>query len=105
MQQADVVWQPEPSAELMPARAVEFQDRMRAGGDERADRGQVQVHRIRVGIWQHQPGTDAARWADGTKDVGPIVTTVTWRDRAAALLGPDVGQAALLADTGFVLQP
>ncbi len=84
---------------MMPTRAVEFQDRMRAGGDEGADRGQVQVHRVRVGIRQHQPGADAARRADGTEDIGLIVTTIAWRGRAAALLGPDIGQAALLADT------
>ncbi len=93
-------------------RRVDVSQRRRVPGP-RARRGatsalivaRCKVHRVRVGIRQHQPGADAARRADGAEDVGPVATKVTWCGRAAALLGLDLSQAALLADTGFVLQP
>ena len=54
MQQADVVRHLQPSAKLMPTGAVEFQDSVRTRGNELADRGQMQVHRISVGVGQNQ---------------------------------------------------
>lgn len=35
----------------------------------------------------------------------PLVAAVAWRDRATALLRPDIGPATLLADTRLILQP
>jgi hypothetical protein len=56
-----------------------------------------------VDIRQDQRRTDAAGEADGAEDVGPLVALVSWLAWAAAFLRPDVSQAALLANAGFVL--
>jgi hypothetical protein len=49
---------------------------MCAGRYLTADFGQMQVHRRRVDVWQHQRGTDAARGTNRAEDVGPIVTLI-----------------------------
>ena len=65
----------------------------------------MQVHRFGVDLGQHQGGTDPARGADRAEQIGPLVALIARRPRAAALLSPDVGQAALLTDPRFVLPP
>jgi hypothetical protein len=104
-QQADVARQPEFAAKLVPARAVQRDDGVRAGDDVRADFCQVKVHRLGVDRRQHESGADATRGADGAKQIGPVVSLVARCAGTATLVGPDVGQAALLADAGFVLPP
>ena len=89
----------------MPPGAIERQHTMRTRTDRPADLGQMQVHRFGVDERQHEPGADAAFWADRTEQIGPSVSLITRRSRAAALVSPDVGQATLLADTGFILPP
>ncbi len=58
-----------------------------------------------VDRWQHESRANATRRADGAEQVGPGVALVARCARTAAAVGPDVGQAALLADPGFVLPP
>ena len=55
----------------MPARTVEGDDGMRAGCDLGTDLGQMQVHRVAVGMRYHQSGADAAGRAGGAEQVGP----------------------------------
>ncbi len=86
----------------MPASAIQGQQTVRTRTDRPADLGQVQVHRFGVHERQNETCTDAALGADGAKQIGPGVALVTRSPRAAALVGPDIGQAALLADTGFI---
>ena len=58
-----------------------------------------------VGLWQDQSSAAVARRTDGTKDIGPFVTLIAQRRWTAAPPGPDIGQRALLADSGFILPP
>jgi hypothetical protein len=99
------VRQPEFAANLVPARAIQGDDGMRAGGDLCADLRKVQVHRFGIDRRQHEGRADAPRGTDGPEQVGPVVPLIAWRAGTAALFCPDIGQAALLADTGFVLPP
>jgi hypothetical protein len=65
----------------------------------------MQVHGVDIGVRQHEPGADASRRADRAEQICPLVTLIAWRSRTAATLGPDAGQAALLANSRFVLPP
>jgi hypothetical protein len=78
---------------------------MRAGCDLRADLREMQVHRLDVDVWQDQCRTNPAGGTDGAKDVGPFVSLISRLAGATARLRPDISQAALLADPGFVLPP
>ena len=78
---------------------------MRAGRDLAADFGQMQVHRLGVDSGQYESSPYPAGGADGAEQIGPVVTLVAGSARSAALGCPDVGQAALLADPGFILPP
>src|ERR1700756_320601 len=89
----------------MPASAVERDHGMRAGGDLRADLREMQGHRLDVDVGQDQRRPNPTGGTDGTKDVGPFVSLIARLAGTAAGLRPDIGQAALLADPGFVLPP
>jgi hypothetical protein len=71
----------------------------------RTDLGQVQVHCRDVDAWQHEGRADAACGTDRTEWIGGGVALIVRCARAAAALGPDIGQAALLADARFILPP
>jgi hypothetical protein len=70
-----------------------------------ADFRQMQVHGLGVDLGQDQADADATRGANRAEDIGPIIALIARRAWAAAALGPDVGQAALLADPGLILPP
>ena len=70
-----------------------------------ADFRQMQVHGFGVDLGQDQTDADTAGRTDRAKNVGPIVALIARRARPTAPLGPNVSQAALLADAGFVLPP
>ena len=105
VQQAEVIRQVQPTAELMPAGAIQHDDSMRTRRDPAADLGEMQVHGFGIGLRQHQSRANTARRTNGAEDVGPVVALIARCGRPAALPGPDMRQAALLADTGFVLPP
>ncbi len=88
-----------------PAGAIDYQYGACALRHPRADLAQVQAHRIGVGVWQNQRCADVARGTDRTEDIGPLIALVATRRRAASTLGPNVGQAALLANPRFILPP
>src|SRR5215213_10536379 len=104
-QQADVVWHAQLAAAPVPARAVEGDHGMCAGGDPAADFGEVQRHGRAVGHGRHETSTNAAGGTDRAEQVGRVVALVARRWRAAALVGPNAGQGALLADSCLVLPP
>jgi hypothetical protein len=82
----------------MPSGAVQHENRVRAPGDGPGYLGEVGIHRLRVGMGHDQRSGGTAFGADGTEDVGPFVAGVARRAWAAASVGPDAGQRALLAD-------
>jgi len=89
----------------MPACAIECDDGVRARGDLGADLDKMQVHCLGVDRRQHERGADTAGGTDSAEQVSPVVSLVARRAGSAAFVGPDVGQAALLADASFVLPP
>jgi hypothetical protein len=102
-QQCDVVWNVQSIAGLVPSSAIELHDGKAARLHKATDLCQVQVHCFDVHCGQNQGGANVSGRADGTEDVGPFITLVARRTGAASPLGPNVGQAALLADPGLVL--
>ena len=78
---------------------------MGTGGHGAGDLGQVRVHRRRVDEGQDQPCRDAARRADRTEHICPLVAGVAGRAGSGAAPGPDAGEGALLANAGFILEP
>ena len=105
MQQTDIVRQAQDPAKLMPACAIQQHDGMCTWCDVTTDLDQMQVHRLGIGFRQDKGGADAAGWADGAKNVGPVVALIARCGRPRPLFAPDVGQAALLADARFILPP
>ena len=59
MQQADVVGQVQEAAKPMPPGAIQQHDGMGARCDVAADFDQMQVHRLGIGLGQHQGRADA----------------------------------------------
>lgn len=90
-QQGDVV-RPDDVAREMPPGPIEQQGGVLAGGDHRADLGEVKVHRGGVAEGQDQ---------DGTEDVDRGVTLVLRCGGPSPATCPPPGDAALLADAGF----
>lgn len=105
VQEADVVGDVQSAAGLMPACAVEHDDRMVAGPDVTADLGEVEVHGLAIRVGQDERGADVARGTDRPEQISPIVALIARGPRPAAALGPNAGQRALLTDAGFVLPP
>lgn len=105
MKEADVFWDPQLAACLMPSGSVKEQDGVTAGRHLAADLLEMQVHRFGIGIRQDQSRADIATRTDSAEYVGPLTTLVARRGRAAAALGPNAGQRALLANPGFILPP
>lgn len=79
---------------------------MGIGRDLAGDFGQVQAHGLGADLL-HGQGCGAATGggADRSEQPGGAMAAVPWRRWAAASLGPDIGQRALLADPGFILEP
>ena len=57
-----------------------------------------------VGVWQHQSGADVARGTDRAEDIGLLVA-LRGVPPGGPPLGPNVSQAALLANPRFILPP
>ena len=89
----------------MPPGAVQRQYGKGTRGDPPANFLQMPVHRVDIGVRQHEPSAHPACWANGAEQIGPFVTLIAQRRGAAATLGPNAGQTALLTNTGFVLPP
>jgi hypothetical protein len=62
-------------------------------------------HGVDIGVPQHEPGADTARWTDSTEQIGRLVALIAWRSRSSAAFRPDAGQAALLTNPRFILPP
>ncbi len=105
MEQANIVRHHQPIAQLVPSSTVQRQHREGPLVHLGADFLQMQVHGVDIGVRQHQPCTDASRWADSAERIGPFVTLIAWHSGPGTTLCPDAGQAALLTNPRFVLPP
>ena len=63
------------------------------------------LHGLGVAAGQNEGGTDPARGADGTEDVGRFRSLVLGCRGPRAAPGPAAGDLVFLADPGFVLKP
>ena len=97
--------QAQPAAGLVPACAIQDDDGMGARGDVATDLGEMQVHRLGVGIGQDKGCCCAACGTNGTEQISPVVALVARCGGSGAAFGPDPGQCALLPDAGFILPP
>ena len=104
-EQADVAGDFQTSSGLVPARPVQRDDGMGPRRDAAADLGKVQVHRLDVGAGEHEGGPDAPRGAYRTEQIGRGAALIPVCAGTAALVGPDIGQASLLANARFILPP
>lgn len=89
----------------VPSRAVDDDDGMRSRCDMQADLLQVAVHGFGADAGGDDGGTQVAGGADGTKDVGGLVSLIAPHPWPCAALGPDTGQGSFLADPRLVLEP
>jgi hypothetical protein len=89
----------------VPTSAIEQQDGVGALRDGLADLVEVKLHGLGVGIGHGERGADTARWADGAKQIGVLITLVGWLTRSGSPLGPLANQAVLLSDARLVLEP
>ena len=104
-QQADIVWHAQSPAALMPAGAIERDHGVGAGADVGADLGEMQAHRLAVDLGQDQADAEIARRTDGAEEIGRCMALIARHGGAGPLAGPEIGQAALLADAGLILPP
>lgn len=102
-QQVDVIRHDQRATTLMLSCPVEGEHGMDVGRHASVDLLQMQVHYWGVDARQDQGSSHAARGADGSEQIGPVIALVAWCAGTAFLIGPNVGQTALLADAGLVL--
>jgi hypothetical protein len=89
----------------MLAGTVTDEHGMCAGRHLSADLGQVLGYRLAADAGHDDGGADRTFGADRAEQVGGVVTVVANCRRAGTSRRPDVGDATLLTDPGFVLEP
>ncbi len=99
MKEADVFWDPQLAACLMPSGSVKEQDGVTAGRHLAADLLEMQVHRF--GIRQDQSRADIATRTDSAEYVGPLTTLVARRRPGGCRARPKRGSACLAGQPGL----
>ena len=89
----------------VPAGAVSNHGGVDLGGECGADFIEVQLHHGGIGARQNQAHGTVAGGAEGTEDIGVLVTRIKGHRRPRAFGSPAVGTAAFLPDAGFILAP
>jgi hypothetical protein len=89
----------------VPASLIDQEDSVGAGGNDRGDLREVQVHRLGIAGRQDQGRALAFLWADGAEDVGRGGPLITGSAGAGATLCPSAGDLVLLADTSLICEP
>ena len=100
----DVWWHHEVMRQ-MPSRLVDEQHGMGAGRDSGRDLCQMQAHRLRVAVRQHEGRTFAFAWTDRAKDIGRGRALILRGRRPGSLSGPAARDLVLLPNSGFVSEP
>ena len=78
---------------------------MRAGRNGAADRVEMRLHGLGVGLWHDEGHAGVSAGTDGAEHVGVFVALILGLARSRAGLGPLVDKAILLANTHLVLEP
>ena len=89
----------------VPSGSVHEQCGYCAGRDGSANFIEMLLHGVCIGEGHHQTGADATRGADGSKQIGVLVTLVLWLAGPRSFLRPLVNDAILLTNPGFILPP
>lgn len=96
---------PEVCARRLRARTIEYRRSKHSAVGMSCDLGQVDAHRLAADEGHDDGGTHRARWADCAEQVGAVMPIVAHRGGTRAAWRPQIGQRALLAHAGFVLEP
>jgi hypothetical protein len=79
LEQTDIAWEAQLFASLVPSGSIKEQDGVTALRHLAADLLEMQVHRLGVGIRQHQSRADIATRADSAEYVGPFAALIARR--------------------------
>jgi hypothetical protein len=79
LEQTDIAWDAQLFASLVPSGSIKEQDGVTALRHLGADLLEMQVHRLGVGIRQHQSRADIATRADSAEYVGPFAALIARR--------------------------
>ena len=88
----------------VPAGAVEDEDPVHVLADRRGEPIEELLHRLGVGVRQHEREGIIGAGLDDGEDVSEREALVAQAWRALPSLPPDPAHAALLADTGLILE-
>ena len=88
----------------VPAGLVEDQGDVLVVADRRGELIEELLHRLGIGVRQHEREGIVGAGLDGCEDVGEREALVAQARRALASLPPDAADAALLSDAGLVLE-
>ena len=88
----------------MPSGLVEDQDDVLVLADRCGELIEELLHRLGVGVRQHEREGVVGSWLDGCEDVGEREALVAEPRRTLASPPPDVARAPLLPDAGLVLE-
>ena len=89
----------------MPSRLVDEQHGMGAGRDNGCDLCQMQAHRLRIAVRQHEGRIFAFAWTDRAKDIGRGCALILRGRRPGPSSGPATRDLVLLPNPGFVSEP
>src|SRR5438270_9773696 len=88
----------------MPSGLVEDQDDVLVLADRCGELIKELLHRLGVGVWQHEREGVVGAGLDRRENVGESEALVAQAWRTLAALPPDAAHATLLADAGLVLE-
>ena len=89
----------------MPTGLIEQQHRVTAGRHFGGYGGELEVHRLGVAPWQHQPDGFPLRRTDGTENIDRCGAEVPGSRGPRAAFGPAARDFVLLPDAGLVAEP
>ena len=89
----------------VPSSLVEDQQRMCAGSNATANRVEVGLHGLGVGLRHDEGDAGVAARTDGAEHIGVLVALILGLARPRSLSGPLIDEAVLLTDPHLVLEP
>jgi hypothetical protein len=89
----------------MPSSLVEDQQRVGAGSDAAADRIEMCLHGLGVGLRHDEGDACIAARTDGAEHISVFVALILGLAWPRSLLGPLIDEAVLLSDPHLVLEP